>query len=33
MEIPWVEGFLTGIQKSWEQARKAIEEAQGNIKR
>ena len=28
-----VEEFLIGIQKSWEQARKAMEEAQENIKR
>ena len=32
-EIPQVKEFLIGIQKSWEQARKAMEEAQGNMKR
>ena len=31
--IPQVEEFLIGIQKSWEQVRKAIEEVQGNMKR
>ena len=31
-EIPRVEEFLTGIQKSWEQTMKAMEEAQKNIK-
>ena len=31
-EIPIVEEFLTGIQKSWEQATKAMEEAQKNMK-
>ena len=31
--IPWVEKFLIGIQKSWEQVWKAIEEAQENMKR
>jgi len=33
MEIPRVEEFLIGIQRSWEQVTKAIEEAQKNIKR
>jgi len=33
LEIPRVEEFLTGLQKSWEQATKAIEEAQKNMKR
>jgi len=28
-----LEEFLTGLQKSWEQATKLIEEAQKNIKR
>ena len=32
-EIPRVEEFLAGIQKGWEQATKAIEEAQKNMKR
>ena len=32
-EIPRVEKFLTGLQKSWEQATKAMEEAQKNMKR
>jgi len=32
-EIPRVEKFLAGLQKSWEQATKAMEEAQKNIKR
>ena len=32
-EIPRVEEFLVGIQKSWKQAIKAIEEAQKNMKR
>ena len=27
MEIPWVEKFLIGIQKSWKQTTKAMEEA------
>ncbi len=31
--IPQVEEFLIGIQKSWEQATKAMEEAQKNIKK
>ena len=33
MEIPRVEEFLAGIQKGWEQATKAIKEAQKNMKR
>ena len=33
LEIPRVEEFLVGLQKSWEQATKAIKEAQKNIKR
>jgi len=33
MEIPQVEEFLIRIQKSWEQATKAIEEAQKSIKK
>jgi len=32
-EIPRVEDFLAGLQKSWEQATKAIEETQENMKR
>ena len=32
-EIPRVEEFLARLQKSWEQAIKAIEEAQKNMKR
>ena len=32
-EIPRVEEFLTGLQKSWEQATKAMEEVQKNMKR
>ena len=32
-EIPRVEDFLAGLQKSWEQATKAIEETQKNMKR
>ena len=32
-EILRVEKFLAGLQKSWEQTTKAIEEAQKNIKR
>jgi len=32
-EIPRVEEFLAGIQRSWEQATKTMEEAQKNIKR
>jgi len=33
IEIPRVEEFLAGIQKSWKQAIKAMEEAQKNMKR
>jgi len=33
MEIPRVEEFLIGIQKSWKQATKAIEEAQKRMKK
>ena len=33
LEIPRVEEFLARLQKSWEQATKAIEEAQKNMKR
>ena len=33
IEIRRVEEFLAGIQRSWKQATKAIEEAQKNIKR
>jgi len=33
LEFPRVEEFLTGLQKSWEQATKSIEEAQKNMKR
>jgi len=32
-KFPKVEEFLIGLQKSWEQATKSIEEAQKNIKR
>ena len=32
-EIPRVEEFLIGIQNSWKQVTKAMEEAQKNIKR
>ena len=32
-DIPQVEDFLIGLQKSWEQATKAIEEAQKNMKK
>jgi len=32
-EIPRVEEFLAGLQKSWEQATKTMEEAQKNMKR
>ena len=32
-DIPRVEEFLIGLQKSWEQANKAIEEAQKNMKK
>ena len=33
MDIPGVKDFLIGLQKSWEQATKAMEEAQKNIKK
>ena len=33
IDIPWVEDFLSGLQRSWEQAIKTIEEAQKNIKK
>jgi len=33
MEIPRVEEFLAGIQKSWEQVAKTMKEAQKSIKR
>jgi len=32
-DIPRVEDFFSGLQKSWEQATKAMEEAQKNMKR
>jgi len=32
-EFPRVEEFLVGLQKSWEQAMKSMEEAQKNMKR
>ena len=32
-DIPQVEEFLSGLQRSWEQATKAIEEAQRNMKK
>ena len=32
-DIPWVEDFLSGLQRSWEQATKVMEEAQKNMKR
>ena len=32
-EILWVEKFLIKLQKSWEQATKAMEEAQKMMKR
>ena len=32
-EIPRVEEFLVGLQKSWEQATKTMEEPQKNMKR
>ena len=32
-EFPKLEEFLTGLQKSWEQTTKLIEEMQKNIKR
>ena len=33
MKFPRLEKFLIGLQKSWEQATKLMEEAQKNIKR
>ena len=33
MEIPQIEEFLIGIQKSWEQTTKVIEEAQKMMKK
>ena len=33
MEFPRLENFLIGLQKSWEQATKSMEEAQENMKR
>ena len=33
MEIPQVEEFVKKLQKSWEQAINAIEEAQKNMKK
>ena len=33
MDIPQVEDFLSGLQRSWEQVTKAMEEAQRNIKK
>ena len=33
MEIPQVEDILIGIQKSWEQVTKAMEEVQKNMKK
>ena len=33
MDIPQVEDFLIGLQKSWEQATKAMEEAQKSMKK
>ena len=32
-EFPRVEEFFTGLQKSWEQTMKSMEEAQKNMKR
>ena len=32
-EFPKLEEFLTGLQKSWEQTTKLIEEIQKNVKR
>jgi len=32
-DIPGVEDFLIGLQKSWEQATKAMEEVQKNMKK
>jgi len=33
MDIPRVEDFLIGLQKSWKQATKVMEEAQKNMKK
>ena len=33
IEFPKLEEFLAGLQKSWEQATKSMEEAQKNIKK
>jgi len=33
MEFPKLEEFLTGLQKSWKQATKSMEEAQKNMKK
>ena len=33
MGIPQVEDFLIGVQKSWKQATKTMEEAQKNMKK
>ena len=33
MEILWVEEFMKELQKSWEQATNAMEEAQKNMKK
>ena len=33
MDIPRVEEFLIGLQKSWKQANKAMKEAQKNMKK
>ena len=33
MDIPRVEEFLIGLQKSWEQVNKAMEEVQKNMKK
>ena len=33
MEFPRLEEFLTGLQRSWEEAMKLIKEAQKNMKK
>ena len=33
MEFPRIEEFLTGLQRSWEEATKSMEEAQKNMKK
>jgi len=33
IEFPKLEEFLAGLQKSWKQATKSMEEAQKNIKK